>query len=205
MRKSVILATSIACIVSAALMIESTGKASAPSYAPAEAQTASAAAQTVAAAMPVPAVASVQTAQAQWEKTADRIIDMGKTYYGTPYVFGAERFQDSTFDCSSFVQFLYDKEGISLGWNSREQAVQGETIPFDQMRKGDLMYFSDEDYPNEQGINKVRHVGIYMGDGKILHTYEEGIGVIVSDIHGDKLEGEYWYEHFLWAKRVIPE
>ncbi|MBN6189186.1 C40 family peptidase [Aneurinibacillus sp. BA2021] len=134
---------------------------------------------------------------------ADAIIAMGKTYMGTPYVYGAERFQDKTFDCSSFVQYLYDKQGISLGWNAREQAVQGTDVPVDQLEKGDLLFFADEDFPNETGLNKVRHVGIYMGNGKILHTYEEGIGVTISDLHNDAREGNYWSDYFLFAKRVI--
>lgn len=140
----------------------------------------------------------------EWEKTADAIITQGVSYLGVPYVFGAERFNDKTFDCSSYVQFLYGKQGIELGYNSREQAVQGKEIPFINLRKGDIMFFSDEDFPNETGLNKVRHVGIYMGDGKILHTYEQGIGVIISNIHKDQKEGEYWYEHYLFARRVIP-
>ncbi|QDX93475.1 NlpC/P60 family protein [Brevibacillus laterosporus] len=141
----------------------------------------------------------------KWEETADHIISLGKTYMGTPYVYGAERFQDKTFDCSSYVQYLYGKFGIPLGWNSREQAKQGTWVPFDQIHKGDLLFFADEDFPNETGLNKVRHVGIYMGNGKILHTYEEGIGVIISDLRNDKLEGNYWYNYFLFAKRVLPE
>lgn len=140
---------------------------------------------------------------AGWEQTADSIIDMGLSYWGTPYVYGAQRFQDKSFDCSSFVQYIYDKHGISLGWTAREQALQGEWIPFDQMRKGDLMFFWDDNFPNEEGISKVRHVGIYMGDGKILHTYEEGIGVTVSTIRDDSHMGNYWYTHFMFAKRVI--
>ncbi|ERI07359.1 C40 family peptidase [Aneurinibacillus aneurinilyticus] len=134
---------------------------------------------------------------------ADAIIALGKNYIGTPYVLGAKRFQDKTFDCSSFVQYLYAKQGISLGWNSREQAKQGVDVSFKDMKKGDLMFFADEDYPNETGLNKVRHVGIYMGDGKILHTYEEGTGVIVSDLYNDPKEGDYWYKYFLFAKRII--
>lgn len=140
----------------------------------------------------------------EWEMTADAIITEGISYMGTPYVYGAERFNDKSFDCSSYVQYLYGKQGIELGYNSREQAVQGEEVPFINLRKGDIMFFSDEDFPNETGLNKVRHVGIYMGDGKILHTYEQGIGVIISNIHKDQKEGEYWYEHYLFARRVIP-
>ncbi len=140
---------------------------------------------------------------ADWEKTADSIINLGKSYWGTPYVYGAQRFQDKSFDCSSFVQWLFSKHGISLGWNAREQAVQGQWIPFDQIRKGDVLFFEDTAFPNETGLNKARHVGIYMGDGKILHTYIEGVGVTISTFHNDPLEGEYWYQHYLFAKRLL--
>jgi cell wall-associated NlpC family hydrolase len=99
--------------------------------------------------------------QSQWQGTADSVIALGKTFMGTPYVFGAKRFQTRNYDCS------------------------------------------DEAYPNEVGINKVRHVGIYLGNGKILHTYEAGIGVVISTLHNDPREGEYWYQNFLFAKRVI--
>lgn len=138
-----------------------------------------------------------------WKRTADSIIDMGLTYWGTPYVYGAQRFQDRSFDCSSFVQYLYDKHGIALGWNSREQAVQGEWVHFDQMRPGDLLFFWDDRFPDEEGISRVRHVAIYMGDGRILHTYEEGVGVTMATLRDDPEKGDYWYTHFLFAKRVI--
>ncbi|MFD0710883.1 C40 family peptidase [Paenibacillus sp. GCM10027626] len=141
----------------------------------------------------------------QWRTVADAIIAEGMKYWGTPYVYGAERFNDKTFDCSSYVQYLYANHGISLGYNSREQALQGIEVPFINLRKGDLMFFSDEDFPDETGLNKVRHVGIYMGDGKILHTYEPGIGVVISNIHKDEKEGEYWYQNYLFARRVIPD
>lgn len=146
-----------------------------------------------------------QQGTGQWRSIADSIIAEGMQYLGTDYVYGAERFNDKTFDCSSYVQFLYNKHGIALGYNAREQALQGIEVPFINLRKGDLMFFSDEDFPNETGLNKVRHVGIYMGDGKILHTYEPGIGVVVSNIHHDEKEGEYWYQNYLFAKRVIPD
>ncbi|MFM1652949.1 C40 family peptidase [Brevibacillus sp. B_LB10_24] len=141
----------------------------------------------------------------EWKKTADSIIADGLRYWGKPYVYGTPRFEDKAFDCSSYVQYLYARHGIPLGYHAREQAVQGVEVPFINMRKGDIMFFSDEDFPNETGLNKVRHVGIYMGDGQILHTYEPGTGVIISNIHKDEKEGEYWYEHFLFARRVIPD
>ncbi|MCK9912551.1 hypothetical protein MXD81_25580, partial [Microbacteriaceae bacterium K1510] len=41
----------------------------------------------------------------KWQKTADAIIFDGMRYMGTPYVYGAERFNDKAFDCSSYVQY----------------------------------------------------------------------------------------------------
>jgi LysM repeat protein len=138
-----------------------------------------------------------------WAKTADTIIANGQKYWGTPYVYGAQRFQDKNFDCSSFVQFLFNQQGIKLGWNTVEQAAQGEWVPFDQIRKGDLLFFEDDAFPNQVGINKAQHVAIYMGDGLVLHTYEVGIGVTISSIRNDAREGNYWYTHYLFAKRVL--
>lgn len=42
-----------------------------------------------------------------------------------------------------------------------------------------------------------------MGNGKIRHTYEAGIGVTISTIKNDAREGNYGYEHFLFVKRIL--
>lgn len=138
-----------------------------------------------------------QTAFAQESQVkrslADRIIATGLKYRGTPYVFGTRPGQTSTFDCSTFTQYIFGVYGIKLPRTSRQQARVGQTVPsISDLRKGDLIFF-------KTGIRqdgKIDHVAVYMGNGKILHTIPDG-GVQVSDFDG------FWRATSVLAKRVI--
>lgn len=131
-------------------------------------------------------------ADAQRLALADKIIQTGNKYLGTPYEFGAKAGQTSTFDCSSFVQYVYKQHGINLPRSSRQQATVGKTIAKSQLEKGDLVFFTREDTaPN------VGHVAIYVGDGKILHTYGKG------GVRYDNLSTTWLAKSYVTAKRVI--
>ncbi|MEW9674235.1 C40 family peptidase [Ammoniphilus sp. 3BR4] len=130
---------------------------------------------------------------------ADQIIKTGKQYLNTPYVYGAPRLQDQNFDCSSFTQFIFWKHGYEIGYTTREQALKGKYIPVDQIQKGDLLFFTTPSRKDLSGLEKVGHVAIYLGKGKILHTFRAGIGVTISPIH----KGTIWYERYLYTKRVL--
>lgn len=124
--------------------------------------------------------------------TADRIISTGNRYLGVPYKFGAKAGSTSSFDCSSFTQYVYKKFGISLKRTSRSQATQGKYVSRSNLRKGDLVFFS-----TRTSGGKIAHVGIYAGNGKILHTYGAG-GVKYSSINSG-----WWSSHYITARRVI--
>lgn len=130
---------------------------------------------------------------------ADDIIDTGKEYLQAPYVYGAPRLQDETFDCSSFIQYIFWKHGYEIGYTTREQAVKGIDIPLCDIEKGDLLFFTTPSRQKLSGIEKVGHVALYLGDGRVLHTFRAGIGVTISRFN----EKTIWYERFLFAKRVI--
>ncbi|PYI54824.1 C40 family peptidase [Paenibacillus flagellatus] len=125
---------------------------------------------------------------------ADRIISTGLKYKGTPYRFGAPAGRTDVFDCSSFVQYLYKKQGVSLPRVSRDQAKKGSYVSKSNLRKGDLLFF----WTSKSGRGKVGHVAIYMGNGKMLHTYKKGIGVTVSSVNSS-----YWKSHYITARRVL--
>lgn len=125
---------------------------------------------------------------------ADKIISTGLKYKGTPYVFGAKSGRTSAFDCSSFTQYLFKKQGISLPRSSRQQAKVGTYVAKSNLKKGDLVFF----WTSHTGKGKVGHVAIYMGNGKILHTYKKGIGVTTSS-----LNSSYWKSHYMTARRVL--
>jgi len=130
---------------------------------------------------------------------ADEIIETGIQYLNAPYVYGAPRLQDESFDCSSFIQYIFWKHGVEIGWTTREQAVQGEDVPFNEIKKGDLLFFTTPRRQELTGLEKVGHVGLYLGDGRVLHTFREGIGVTISRVN----EKTIWYKRFLFAKRMI--
>ncbi|KIL34251.1 cell wall-associated hydrolase [Cohnella kolymensis] len=135
-----------------------------------------------------PANAAVRSSSS----TADRVIETGMNYLGVPYVFGAKSGRTSAFDCSSFTQYIFKQNGISIPRSSRQQSKVGVYVSKNNLQAGDLV-FSDT---NRDG--RINHVSVYMGNGKLLHTYRKGIGVTVSNF-----EGSAWDRTYVTARRVI--
>lgn len=129
----------------------------------------------------------------------EAIIRKGMDYLETPYQFNAPPHQSETFDCSSFVQYLYGLHGIKLPRNSRQQYLRGRQITYHHLRKGDLLFFTTTARKNRYGLSKIGHVSIYMGNDLMLHTTRHTGGVAVERIN------RYWKSVFLGAKRVINE
>ncbi|MDF2721512.1 MAG: hypothetical protein K0Q59_1187 [Paenibacillus sp.] len=125
---------------------------------------------------------------------ADKIVSNGLQFRGTPYVFGAASGRTSAFDCSSFTQYLYKKQGISLPRTSKAQSKVGSYVSRSNLKKGDLVFF----WTSRTGKGNVGHVAIYMGNGKLLHTYKKGVGVTTSS-----LSSSYWSSHYITARRVL--
>lgn len=126
------------------------------------------------------------------------IIARGQKYLGVKYDFGTGDYrQTGTFDCSSFVQYLFADKGIQLPRTAREQAQHGTSVSRNELQPGDLMFFY---VPGRFKADKtVGHVGIYMGGGKMLHSSPKPEdGVQITDI--DKA---YWQDTFLYAKRLL--
>ncbi|KRD85868.1 hypothetical protein ASE51_27135 [Bacillus sp. Root147] len=128
---------------------------------------------------------------------ADKIIFTGLKCLGIPYVFNAPSNQTNMFDCSSFIQYIFRVNGISLPRNSRQQFEIGLPISFSHIQKGDLLFFTTEKRKNRRGSSKIGHVGIYIGNGEMLHTYRPENKVTISKLNS------YWKAVFVTAKRVI--
>lgn len=133
-----------------------------------------------------------------WERKADSILTLGMTYMGTPYDFGAALGQTDTFDCSSFMNYIFGEHSIKLPRNSRQQSQIGTEIGLDQVRKGDLLFFTTPKRKDKTGTERIGHVAVYLGDNKLLHTYRTGIGVIVSDLD------DRWKSRLIKVTRVLP-
>jgi cell wall-associated NlpC family hydrolase len=139
---------------------------------------------------------------------AERAVSAGMKYLGTPYEFGSSRNDTSTFDCSDFVRQAYlDGIGLRLPGDSRSQGAYVKEIgktnnDWRALSRGDLMFFMSyqgskaSDYANvDKAGARITHVGIYLGDGKVLHTYSEKSG----GVRVDSIAGTHWEYRFLFG------
>ena len=97
-------------------------------------------------------------------------VDTALAQQGAPYVWAAAG--PSSFDCSGLVQFAYAAAGISLPHSSRMQSEMGQAVSRDQLQPGDLVFF----------YSPVSHVGIYIGNGQMVHAPTSGDVVKVASI-----------------------
>ena len=93
---------------------------------------------------------------------------IGSNYLGTPYVWGGGG--PGGFDCSGFVSYVYAQMGISLPHQSGDILNSGTVISASEARPGDILWWPG-------------HVGIYAGDGQVLHS-TPGPGVSITNIWG---------------------
>lgn len=127
-------------------------------------------------------------------QVSDNVVDFAKQFLGYPYVYGGKS-PESGFDCSGFVYYVYKQFGYTLNpgatnqWNSLSDTV----IPREDLRPGDLVFFSDNG-----AVSGMTHVGIYIGGGQMIHASTPSTGVIISD-----LSEPYYVRMYLGAKRVI--
>ncbi|PKR85526.1 NlpC/P60 family protein [Heyndrickxia camelliae] len=128
---------------------------------------------------------------------AERIINTGYKFIGVPYIFNAPPFRTDMFDCSSFIQYIFMVHGIILPRNSRQQSMAGRRVSLKQIRKGDLLFFTTKDRKHKNGISKIGHVALYIGKGRMLHTYRPENRVTITEI--DKK----WISKFVMARRIL--
>ena len=125
------------------------------------------------------------TSVATLEKASDaieRIIDEGLKLLGVPYVYGAVRYHDgkgnrlknfttNAFDCSSLMQYIFYKgAGILLDVTTRTQVKQGTPVTWKNIRRGDLLFYTNAQRYDKTGIERIGHVALYLGENYILHT-----------------------------------
>jgi cell wall-associated NlpC family hydrolase len=88
---------------------------------------------------------------------------------GDRYVFGADGMV--YWDCSGLTMRAFQAAGVSLPHSSRAQSRMGKSVPFNQKKPGDLLFFG----------RPVSHVGIYLGGGRMVHAPRSGSRVKVAD------------------------
>ncbi|MDO5754993.1 MAG: NlpC/P60 family protein [Tissierellia bacterium] len=124
--------------------------------------------------------------------SAQSIVDGAYSFLGYRYVFGSAD-PSSGFDCSGLAYYLYKTyAGVTLNRSSYQMVNNGYGVSKDNLRPGDLLFF------NSGGDSRISHVGIYVGDGQMIHASTPGTGVIKSSI----VSG-YHANTFVTARRIL--
>jgi cell wall-associated NlpC family hydrolase len=125
---------------------------------------------------------------------ASQLVTLAKTYLGTRYRYGGA--SPSGFDCSGFTYYLFKTSaGVTLPRTATGQYNAGYTkVSKANLQVGDLVFFS-----RTSGGSSIGHVGIYIGDGKFIHSSSPSSGgVIIS-----ALSEAYYSARYYGAVRVL--
>lgn len=115
-----------------------------------------------------------------------KVIETAKSLIGVPYVFGGNT--PNGFDCSGFISYVYNEAGIqnirrtSLNYFLKDTTVVSNPVP------GDLVFFKNTYIPT------ISHMGIYLGNGEMIHAGSKGIEIT-------KLSYNYWNDRQVAFKR----
>lgn len=124
-----------------------------------------------------------------------KIESYAKHYLGTRYVWGATG--PNKFDCSGFTQKVYRSAGVNLPRISREQAKVGSYIEYENLQRGDMVFFDTK----RKKTGRVTHVGIYLEDGKFIHASSGNKRVVITNFNQKK----FYKNRFLWGRRVFNQ
>lgn len=118
------------------------------------------------------------------------IVKAASKHKGVPYVFGGTT--PKGFDCSGYVQYVFQKKQAKLPRTADAQALQGIFVTQSQLKPGDLVFFTTY----EAGAS---HVGIYAGNNKFWSsTSSKGVTLV-------SLQDSYWKSRYYGARRVLIE
>jgi hypothetical protein len=129
--------------------------------------------------------------------SAKRVLATADDYLGTPYTYGGTS-PRTGFDCSGFVQYVFNKHGVRLPRTSRQQASVGAKVParVGALSAGDLLLFAGNG-------SRIDHVAIYAGGNRIIHSTSSGGGVRYDDLGSNR--GSWFLDHLVAARRVVAD
>ena len=108
---------------------------------------------------------------------ATELVEYARSYIGElPYVFGGTSLTSGT-DCSGFTQSVYRHFGINIPRDSRSQYASATKISAAELKPGDLVFYASGSSPSS-----IYHVGIYTGNGTIVHNTHSGDYVREHDV-----------------------
>lgn len=122
--------------------------------------------------------------------SVEEMVQTALNQVGKPYVFASAN-PSVGFDCSGLTFYSLRSVGYNIGRTAADQYNYGTFVPRNEIQRGDLLFFS-----SGWGID---HVGIYLGNGQMVHASTYDTGVIISNINS----GGYYSNAYVGAKRIL--
>ena len=112
------------------------------------------------------------------------VAALARRHVGAPYRWGGS--SPSGFDCSGLVRYVYAQVGVALPHNAAKQYRLGAPVTRGELEPGDVVFF-----------DRLRHNGIYVGDGLFIHARQTGRGVNIA-----RLDDGWYASHWVGARRL---
>jgi len=129
----------------------------------------------------------------RYKGTGKDVVAAGELFLGLPYLWGG--MSSYGFDCSGFSYSMCKANGYIIPRDAHEQAKSGKAINITDIEPGDLLFFA-----YEEGKGSIHHVGIYYGEGQLLHSPKTGKSIEIIPLTGTIYEQElcaarrYWFD-----------
>lgn len=108
---------------------------------------------------------------------ARQLIKFASKFLGNRYVWGGTSLTKGA-DCSGFVQSVFKHFGYKLNRTAAEQYKNGQAVSNNKIKPGDLLFY----HTDRRQKNRISHVAIYIGNGKILHAANRRAGIVISNM-----------------------
>ena len=138
-----------------------------------------------------------QNNQVAVEAKADQLIQTAKSLIGKATYSNSEYkpTYPYKFSCATFLMYIFEKNGVDLAtYNEDYMMKQGTYVAKSQLQKGDLLFF------DSRGGNVPNHVGMYIGDNKIIQMADPTQKIVITDLDSKP----YYKDSYITARRVLP-
>ena len=132
----------------------------------------------------------------QLDERTLKILESAYSYLGTPYHWGGTT--PRGFDCSGFVRYVFNENGVPLGRSSQVQAQEGKSVSVSDLRPGDLIFFKMHHRIRDH--YRVNHVGLYVGNGQFIHASCNSRTHVITV---EDLESEHYFPRIVEVRRVL--
>lgn len=135
--------------------------------------------------------ATAATLHVNGANDGDRLLELGKQFLDTPYLWGGITPQG--FDCSGLVYALHRALDYAIPRDAQDQFANGYPVAPEELASGDLVFFA-----SNHGMGSIHHVALYAGSGQMLHSPKPGLAVEVIPMTTAKYASEYAGARRFW-------